>query len=205
MFKNGVNLSKNGWYCKFLEFLWEGNISKEYKNFCPLFWLIIGSIVISPIVLIIKGLIRFGNIKIGYMPNKNTAITIGKSVFWFMRFMFSLVAAFGISVFLHVVVVCDSEAIAQGGIYMILAGIGVSVIVAAIIGGFLYYLIHYDEKMEKVGYHYKDIKTTKDKIMAIPFMILRIIFVKIFGGFFKLIGGAVYHIYKKCCPIINWN
>ena len=205
MFKNGVDLNKNGWYCKLLEFLWGGNIAQEYKNFCPLFWLIIGSIVISPIVLIIKGLIRFGNIKIGYMPNKNTAITIGKSVFWFMRFMFSLVAAFGISVFLHLVVVCVSEAIAQGGIYMILAGIGVSVIVAAIIGGFIYYLFYYDEKMEKVSYHYKDIKTTKDKIMAIPFMILRIIFVKIFGGFFKLIGGAVYHIYKKCCPIINWN
>ena len=68
MFKNGVNLNENGWYCKFLEFLWGGNIAKEYKNFCPLFWLIIGSIVISPIVLIIKGLIRFGNIKIGYMP-----------------------------------------------------------------------------------------------------------------------------------------
>lgn len=47
-----------------------GNIAKEYKNFCPLFWLIIGSIVISPIVLIIKGLVRFGNIKIGYMVSK---------------------------------------------------------------------------------------------------------------------------------------
>lgn len=81
MFKNGVDLNKNGWYCKFLEFLWGDNIAKAYKNFCPLFWLIIGSIVISPIALIIKGLIRFGNIKIGYMPNKNTAITIGKSVF----------------------------------------------------------------------------------------------------------------------------
>ena len=68
-----------------------------------------------------------------------------------------------------------------------------------------YVAIHYDGKMEKVGYHYKDLDTTKDKIMAIPFMFLRIIFVKIFGGFFKLIGGAIYHIYKKCCPIINWN
>lgn len=119
------------------------------------------------------------------MPNKDTAITIGKSVFWIMRFVFSLVVAISISIFLYLVVVVVSD--------------------AAIIGGFLYYLIHYDEKMEKVGYHYKDIKTTKDKIMAIPFMILRIIFVKIFGGFFKLIGGAIYHIYKKCCPIINWN
>lgn len=205
MFKNGVNLNKNGWYCKFLEFLWGGNIAKEYKNFCPLFWLIIGSIVISPIVLIIKGLIRFGNIKIGYMPNKDTAITIGKSVFWIMRFVFSLVVTISISIFLYLVVVIISDAIAQGEIYMILAVIGVSVIATAIIYGFINYLIHYDVKMEKVGYHYKDIKTTKDKIMAIPFMILRIIFVKIFGGFFKLIGGAIYHIYKKCCPIINWN
>lgn len=139
------------------------------------------------------------------MPNKDTAITIGKSVFWIMRFVFSLVVAISISIFLYLVVVVVSDAIAQGEIYMILAVIGISVIVAAIIGGFLYYLIHYDGKMEKVDYHYKDLDTTKDKIMAIPFMFLRIIFVKIFGGFFKLIGGAIYHIYKKCCPIINWN
>ena len=139
------------------------------------------------------------------MPNKDTAITIGKSVFWIMRFVFSLVAAITSSIFLYLVVVVIIDAIAQGEIYMILAAIGVGAIVGAIIGGFIDYLNHYDEKMEKVGYHYKDIKTTKDKIMAIPFMILRIIFVKIFGGFFKLIGGAIYHIYKKCCPIINWN
>ena len=139
------------------------------------------------------------------MPNKNTAITIGKSVFWIMRFVFNLVVAISISIFLYSAVVVVSDAIAQGKIYMILAVIGFSVIAAAILGGFVYYLIHYADKMEKVGYHYKDIKTTKDKIMAIPFMFLRIIFVKIFGGFFKLIGGAIYHIYKKCCPIINWN
>ena len=130
---------------------------------CSLFWLIIGSIVISPIVLIIKGLIRFGNIKIGYMLNKDTAITIGKSVFWIMRFVFSLATAFIISLVLYLVVVVVSDAIAQGEIYMILAVIGIFVIVGAIIGGFLYYLIHYDEKMEKVGYHYKDLDNTKDK------------------------------------------
>ena len=170
-----------------------------------MFWLIIGSIVISPIVLIIKGLIRFGNIKIGYMPNKDTTITIGKSVFWIMRFVFSLVVAISISVFLYMVIIVVSDAIAQGKVYIILTGIGVSAIVSAFIGGFIFYLMHYDSKMETVGYRYKYLANTKDKIMAIPFMFLRIIFVKIFGGFFKLIGGAIYHIYKKCCPIINWN
>ena len=166
MFKNGVDLNKNGWYCKFLEFLWGGNIAKEYKNFCPLFWLIIGSIVISPIVLIIKGLIRFGNIKIGYMPNKDTAITIGKSVFWIMRFVFSLVVAISISVFLYMVIIVVSDAIAQGKVYIILTGIGVSAIVSAFIGGFIFYLMHYDSKMETVGYRYKYLANTKDYVFA---------------------------------------
>ena len=47
MFKDGVNLKKDAWYIKFMHFMW-GATYEDFPNLCPLFWAVIGSIIIFP-------------------------------------------------------------------------------------------------------------------------------------------------------------
>lgn len=54
MFKNGVTLKKDGWVTKFLNFVWEVDTVKKFQNFCPLFWVLVGTIVFIIPLLIVK-------------------------------------------------------------------------------------------------------------------------------------------------------
>ena len=70
MFANGVKLSKDAWYMKLMKFMWDLDYN-NFPNLCPLFWSVVGSIVILPIYLIIA---PFARVKI----LRETVITIGK-------------------------------------------------------------------------------------------------------------------------------
>lgn len=40
MCRNGIHLNTNGWYVKFIKFLYKGNVDiTKYKSLCPIFWI----------------------------------------------------------------------------------------------------------------------------------------------------------------------
>lgn len=88
-----------------------GTEASDFKNFCPFFWLLVGSIVLLPVYTIIKPLIfilgKLFGIKLVTIPRKEKEaliITVGKISSYIFQLAFTLFISFMISLMLVMVV-----------------------------------------------------------------------------------------------------
>lgn len=52
--KNLYDFNKNIWHAKFFEWMWDVNPVYRFKTMCPYFWQFVGSIIILPLIIVVK-------------------------------------------------------------------------------------------------------------------------------------------------------
>lgn len=201
MFKDGVTLNKNAWYVKYLAFLYGIDAVNDFKNFCPLFWFILGSIVITPFILLFKLINKIGGIEICYIKNINQVITIGKSVGWLIHYVFAFIMTYGSVLTAYLLLYIFNEYIINGNF---IRAITVTIVIILSLTFTLFFI----EYMTKASVEldltdYSDL-TFRRKVYIFPYYIMSNTFKFIFKPF-KLLFAFCYSVYKKCCPFINWK
>lgn len=198
MCRNGIHLNTNGWYVKFIKFLYKGNVDiTKYKSLCPIFWILIASIFISPLILFIKLCEFIGNIRIGYFNNANKLITIGKCLSWLIAYIANNLLSFVVFTIFY----CVFIILTQMGVLRTLLWIGGLVFFIVSIISISIYCIkaHIEFEYDKyVNF------TFKYKILYFPYFIIKYI-IRFFIKLFNLITVIFFWIYKQCCPIVKWN
>ncbi len=200
MFKNGVTLKKDGWYVHLMNFMW-GASWKNFPNLCPLFWGIIGSIIIFPgwcIWMIIAWFFHLG--KPMWKTVGSAISTFGSVILLILALLFIITIIGGtinsliMAIFAGTFYTWKTIALILG---LILGGL-LAIVIAAFIITYL---------TEVWDYH----KTNKSEIFNMSKSRTRFIgdlvyypvsnITKGFGFLFNLI----HSIYKKCCPLITWE
>lgn len=190
MFKNGVELKKNSWYVKMLNFFYGFNTVEKFNNLCPLFWLIIGTIVLSPILLILKC--------INQVFTYRYAILIGKGIMFVIEYFLSAWVSIAVTVLLvyvmsNIIIYIQSYTLMTFVIYTIITILtALFIFVTATYP--VKYLVYRDNI--KLGIETKKI----DKVIYAPLELFRVI-----GKFFTPIFAMFHGMYKKYCPSIKWN
>lgn len=189
MFKNGITLSKNAWYVKLLVFAYGINATRVYKNLCPLFWLVVGTIIIFPFILLLKLLCYIGDVNIP-MPNTDDVITIGQICSEILTCLF---ACFATVLFTIVTYLIAYDFMIHSFIMMLLTIIVIMSVVS--------YCVFMSDLLACSDY--KDM-TIKMKAICLPYISIRTLLRIIFKPF-KLFIAMIYSAYKKACPIITWK
>lgn len=200
MFKNGVTLNKNGWYIHLMDFMW-GASWNNFPNLCPLFWGVIGSILIFPlwcIWMIFAWIFKLG--KPAWKAVGNWVTNIG-----------GILIAMGAVIF---VMICIGGTI-NSLIMAIFAGTSFTwhkillIILAVILGLAITFIIV--SCMIYVGeiwqYHKKgtsDVFNMSNGKTRFVGDLLYYPVDSVFSGV-KFVGHTVHSIYKKCCPLITWK
>ena len=205
MFKNGVTLNTNGWYCKYLNFLYGMETSQKFQNFCPLFWLLIGSTVMIVPLLIIKFFSKTSEVNKKNFNTVNISMKVGKITAQIFKLLLVILMAFLVSFMLFVLFVslyCFFET--DGMLVMILSA---CIFAALCFIGYKTFEYFYETSdiLNAKRYKYLDIKK---KILyapscAVVFICKKIIYLLCVP--FKFLFAFIYSIYKKACPSINWK
>lgn len=204
MFKNGVTLNQKSWYCKLLKKMW-GTEASDFKNFCPFFWLLVGSIVLLPAYIIIKPIIfifgKLFGIRLITVSKKNkelVVITIGKVCGDILQLLYTFFMSLVISLFLAMAVQLFIETIFLGEVLgvifrVILYILGIIIIVSTII-----YFIWSNELI-------KDSKSNplsnKEKVIITPYKIISSPIRLPYNWLKKIIK----EFYNRSCPLIHWK
>lgn len=205
MFKNGVTLNTDGWYCKYLNFLYGMETSQKFQNFCPLFWLLIGSTVMIVPLLIIKFFSETSEVNKKNFNTVNISMKVGKITAQIFKLLFVMFITFFISFILFVAFVslfCFFKT--NDMLIMILSA---CIFAALCFIGYKTFEYFYEatDILSARSYKYLD---TKKKILyappcAIVFICKTIIYLLCVP--FKFLFAFIYSIYKKACPSINWK
>lgn len=190
MFKNGVELRKNSWYVKMLNFFYGFNTVEKFNNLCPLFWLVVGTIVLSPILLILKCISK--TFKYKYV------ILIGKWVMFAIEYFLSAWVSIVVTLFL-VYIISNTIIYIQNYTMLIFIIYAIMTILTAL---FIFVAVTYFVKYTDYRDNIKLGRETKklDKVIYAPLELFRVI-----GKCFMPIFAMFHGIYKKYCPSIKWN
>lgn len=205
MFKNGVTLNENGWAVKFLNFIWEVDTVKKFQNFCPLFWALVGTIVLIVPLLILKLLCSIADLNKKKWMDLNFIMKVGKVVAQTIKIGFAFIATFFVSLLLYLLMVSAQIFYLENGAYFGICLIGVILICVSVVGLMIYYTVKTGEELNE--HSYLELPTYK-KIIYGPSMFVWLIIKTTFYVLafpFKLIFAFIYSIYKKACPRINWK
>lgn len=205
MFKDGVTLKKNGWVCKYLNFLLGIDTAKTFQNFCPLFWLLLGSIVLILPLLIIRLAGVFSEIDSQKWNNLNTISKVGKITIQSCKFIFAYLVCFIITlifyIFVDVIYRCMSGyEISYIAVVALMCAIACGIIMAM----WIYFFNSYDAISDN---RYTSLSTTKKIVYGPSYFMYQVFkpFFHILSYPFKLLFAFIYSIYKKACPKINWR
>lgn len=205
MFKNGVTLNENGWAVKFLNFIWEVDTVKKFQNFCPLFWTLVGTIVLLIPLLILKLLCSMADLNKKKWMDMNFIMKVGKVVTQIVKISLSFAATFSVSIILYLMVMATQTFLLEYGTYFAMIIIGMITFSVLVIGSLIHYAIKTGEELD--GHSYYELPTYK-KVIYGPSMFVWLIIKTTFYVLafpFKLIFAFIYSIYKKACPRINWK
>lgn len=196
MFKDGVTLSKNAWYVKLLVFAYGINATRVYKNLCPLFWMVVGTIIIFPFILLLKLLCHIGDVKIP-IPNTDDVITIGQIGGEVILCLFTCVITVFLTMITYLIaydfMIHSWDTICAFFIMMLLF-----IIVTMSVASYCVFMSGLLACND-----YKDM-TIKMKAICLPYISIRTLLRMIFKPF-KLFIAMIYSAYKKACPIITWK
>lgn len=204
MFKNGITLNRSAWYCRLLDKLW-GTKAESFKNFCPLFWLIVGSISILPIYVIAKPLIWILNkilgfklISISRKDKENSIITLGKIIVYLFMLLLAIIYTFCSSILLIFAIQAFIEQIFIGQVIGLILKIILFLLGAFLIGGIIIYFFYSNELMkdkEKIGI------SRKEQKILIPYTIIS----SPIRLPYRWIKKSFKEFYNKSCPLIHWK
>lgn len=215
MFRNGINLKKNAWYIRFMHFMW-GVTYEDFPNLCPLFWAVIGSIIIFPFWCLWKLMafvFRLGG-NLPWKQIKGPLAWIAEGVcLWTLCTSFVILVSTGLNSFLAKLFDGGSW---NGYIYFITVVGGLLLAIIAIIFiimGIVVYNSHAKSiKSGSIVYNSTAAKFLDSWIIMLPYHIFSWILIS-FKGLFRGIGEFIilivgffyYDIYKKNCPFITWE
>lgn len=224
MFKEGVDLKKNAWYIRLMHFMWGAKWS-DFPNLCPLFWAVIGSILIFPLWCIWRALVWIcgGNGKLVWENVKAIPGWIGIGGLTFV--MCTVSTVFCTALLNHILVKPFDggswEDIRFATVFFI-CGLIVVLFLIVLVSGIAFYGA-WAHDVATSGSLTEDEKSfgwfVESKIFTLPyncvvwvFKVIKILFkpiVSILYGlwlFYKLIWDFFYQtVYKKNCPFINWE
>lgn len=205
MFKNGVTLKKDGWVTKFLNFVWEVDTVKKFQNFCPLFWVLVGTIVFIIPLLIVKLFSLFLDLNNKKWIDMNFAMKAGRITLQGVKIIFTYMVTFLVSLLLYFLVVSTQIFLLENGTYFGMFLLGLISFSVLVVGSLLHYAIKTGEELNE--HSYLELPTYKKIIYGLSMFVWLIIkttfYVLAFP--FKLIFAFIYSIYKKACPRINWK
>ena len=204
MFKNGITLNQKSWYCKLLKKMW-GTEASDFKNFCPFFWLLVGSIVLLPVYIILRPLIfilsKLFGIKLATIPRKEKeamVITVGKISSYIFQLALTLFMSFLASIMLVIIVQAFIEKIFLGLVLgtiikIILYTLGLLVIIGIVVYFFWSNDLVKDSKKIPL--------TNKERMIVIPYKIISSP-VRLPYNWLKKI---IKEFYNRSCPLIHWK
>lgn len=204
MFKNGVTLNQKSWYCKLLKKMW-GTEASDFKNFCPFFWLLVGSIVLLPAYIIIKPIIfifgKLFGIRLITVSKKNkelVVITIGKVCWGILQLLYTFFISLVISLFLVMAAQLFIETIFLGEVLGVIFRVILYILGIIIIFSTVIYFIWSNELI-------KDSKSNplsnKEKVIITPYKIISSPIRLPYNWLKKIIK----EFYNRSCPLIHWK
>lgn len=204
MFKNGVTLNQKSWYCKLLKKMW-GTEASDFKNFCPFFWLLVGSIVLLPAYIIIKPIIfifgKLFGIRLITVSKKNkelVVITIGKVCVYIFQLLYTFFISLVMSLFLVMAAQLFIETIFLGEVLGVIFRIILYILGIIIIFSTVIYFIWSNELI-------KDSKSNplsnKEKVIITPYKIISSPIRLPYNWLKKIIK----EFYNRSCPLIHWK
>lgn len=204
MFKNGVTLNQKSWYCKLLKKMW-GTEASDFKNFCPFFWLLVGSIVLLPAYIIIKPIIfifdKLFGIRLITISKKNkelVVITIGKVCGDILQLLYTFFMSLVISLFLAMAAQLFIETIFLGEVLGVIFRVILYILGIIIIFSTIIYFIWSNELI-------KDSKSNplsnKEKVIITPYKIISSPIRLPYNWLKKIIK----EFYNRSCPLIHWK
>lgn len=204
MFKNGVTLNQKSWYCKLLKKMW-GTEASDFKNFCPFFWLLVGSIVLLPAYIIIKPIIfifgKLFGIRLITVSKKNkelVVITIGKVCWGILQLLYTFFISLVISLFLVMAAQLFIETIFLGEVLGVIFRVILYILGIIIIFSTVIYFIWSNELI-------KDSKSNplsnKEKAIITPYKIISSPIRLPYNWLKKIIK----EFYNRSCPLIHWK
>lgn len=204
MFKNGVTLNQKSWYCKLLKKMW-GTEASDFKNFCPFFWLLVGSIVLLPAYIIIKPIIfifgKLFGIRLITVSKKNkelVVITIGKVCWGILQLLYTFFISLVTSLFLVMAAQLFIETIFLGEVLGVIFRVILYILGIIIIFSTVIYFIWSNELI-------KDSKSNplsnKEKVIITPYKIISSPIRLPYNWLKKIIK----EFYNRSCPLIHWK
>ena len=180
-FTDGVNLNPDAWYMRLMQWCW-GTQPSEFKNLCPLFWSVIGTLLALPLLLIVA---LFDNLTTRYEIWRKFGKFINLSAKWFLLTCGTFIATVLISIIMSLLLANHTEST--------LISMAIIVGFALLIAGILAYMDKYSEKEEDGEIEHCN------KLAKAPYY-----FIKGIGKPFNFIGYYIKAAYHKCCPMVNW-
>lgn len=215
MFNDGVRLSKGGWYIGLMDFMW-GASWRDFPNLCPLFWGVIGSIIIFPIWLIIKMIAAVFSFEI-----ETKWGTFGRVISWIgMAFLALTFLGFWAGAILTIGVNTLISAIVVGGSWKILIHVLTILLYLVVFGVLLWAIYRYRRAIsgwkEHKIYGNKRYQEFEEKILGnwlvqLPYNLLEwaakpvVWFLGLIWSGIVFICKFIHSVYKKSCPLITWE
>lgn len=182
IFVNGVTLSTDAWYMRLLKWCY-GTKPSDFKSLCPLFWSVMGTIILLPIVALLKGIFRFSLTKCGRKIMKAGEIIFKWFILCYLTFAVTLVMLSLVNqMLISFVYGYDKE-----NSFMILAVVLFVLILFGVLSAVIWFAADWAAEYQC----YPDSEKSKRIKKALkPF--------NLFGLFIK----ASFH---KVCPLIHWT
>lgn len=183
-FTDGVTLSANAWYMRLLHWAY-GTEPSSYKNLCPLFWSVVGTIFLLPLILICRLCEYLSNFK-SWKKIEQVVGIIGK---WFLFCNVVMMAVILLSVLANYLIVCtlDITMITVLKVFGAICGLALTIPI------FVYFFNMIDRDQ------YGTLGETK-MIVKAPYLGVKYVLKP-----FNLFGHYITAVYHKCCPFINWK
>lgn len=200
MFKNGVTLNKNGWYVHLMDFMW-GASWNNFPNLCPLFWGVIGSILIFPfwcIWMLIAGIFRLG--KPAWKVVGDWVISIG-SILTAMCIIILMIIPVAGTINSLIMACFVGTSYTWAKILHILLSIVVGAGIAVVLTSITLYIGEVWEYHKKGSSDLFNMSNGKVRFIGDLF------YYPVDGVYsgIRFICHTIHSIYKKCCPLITWK
>lgn len=200
MFKNGVTLNKNGWYVHLMDFMW-GASWNNFPNLCPLFWGVIGSILIFPfwcIWMLIAGIFHLG--KPVWKIVGDWVISIG-SILTAMCIIILMIIPVAGTINSLIMACFVGTSYTWAKILHILLSIVVGAGIAVVLTSITLYIGEVWEYHKKGSSDLFNMSNGKVRFIGDLFYYP---VDSVYSGI-RFICHTIHSIYKKCCPLITWK
>lgn len=200
MFKNGIILKKSSWHRRLINWIYENDT--EYKNFCPYFWLLLGTILLFPMLLIFKTYSLIMGLKDNENKNNTNQLIIkiilfGEFIFKIIKIIFNISISYFITFAVCVFLILTVNIIIDHGFVSVFLRTPLSLIIGLSIFALIIYII----SSKRLYYKYENKSKYKSIIVGIPYKTIE----KPLEKIYRKTKNKIKEFYKNNCPLIIWK